>query len=63
MELKDMSVAELAALTASNAPAPGGGAIAAMTGAYGAALAGMVANLTIGKKNYDDVQEEMAALA
>lgn len=63
MELKDMTVAELAALTASNSPAPGGGAIAAMTGAYGAALAAMVANLTLGKKGYEDVQDEMAALA
>ena len=62
MELKDMSVAELAALTASNSPAPGGGAIAAMTGAYGAALAAMVASLTLGKKDYADVQDEMKAV-
>lgn len=62
MEMKDMTVAELAALTASNAPAPGGGAIAAMTGAYGAALVGMVASLTLGKKGYEEVQEEMLTL-
>lgn len=62
MELKDMSVAELAALTASNSPAPGGGAIAAMTGAYGAALSAMVASLTLGKKGYEDVQEEMESV-
>ena len=62
MDLKDMSVAELSALTASKAPAPGGGAIAAMTGAYGAALACMVASLTVGKAAYEDVQEDMEAL-
>lgn len=62
MELKDMSVAELSALTASNSPAPGGGAIAAMTGAYGAALAAMVASLTLGKKGYEGVQAEMKEL-
>ena len=51
MELKEMSVAEMAAMTASNSPAPGGGSIAAMTGAFGAALSAMVASLTIGKKS------------
>lgn len=63
MDLKDKSVAELAELTASKSPAPGGGAIAAMTGAYGAALAAMVARLTIGKKGYEDVKSEMEELA
>ena len=62
MELKEMSVAEMAAMTASKSPAPGGGSIAAMTGAFGAALSAMVANLTIGKKAYDDVREEMQSL-
>lgn len=59
MELKEMSVAEMAAITASNSPAPGGGSIAAMTGAFGAALSAMVASLTIGKKAYADVKDEM----
>lgn len=59
MELKEMSVAEMAAMTASNSPAPGGGSIAAMTGAFGAALSAMVASLTIGKKAYADVKDEM----
>ncbi|MBO7666917.1 MAG: cyclodeaminase/cyclohydrolase family protein, partial [Firmicutes bacterium] len=45
MELKEMSVAELAARTASKSPAPGGGSIAAMTGAFGAALSAMGATL------------------
>jgi len=49
--------------TASKAPVPGGGSIAAMSAATAAALTEMVANLTIGKKGYEDVQEEMKELA
>ena len=37
----------------SSDPVPGGGSIAALNGAVASALAAMVANLTIGKKNYD----------
>jgi methenyltetrahydrofolate cyclohydrolase len=44
---------------ASNSPAPGGGSVAALAGAIGAALSSMVCNLTIGKKKYLDVQDEM----
>ncbi len=47
---------------ASAAPTPGGGAAAALTGAQGAALVSMVCNLTIGKKKYADVEEEMKAV-
>ncbi len=50
------------AATASKEPTPGGGAIAALTGATGAALAEMVANLTFGKKGYEEVQSEMEEL-
>jgi len=41
----------------SAAPAPGGGAVAALTGAQGAALIMMVANLTVGKKKYEEYEE------
>ena len=44
---------------ASSSPAPGGGSVAALSGALGAALTSMVCNLTIGKKKYADVDEEM----
>lgn len=44
---------------ASNSPAPGGGSVAALSGALGAALTSMVCNLTIGKKKYADVEEDM----
>ncbi len=47
----------------SNSPAPGGGSVAALNGAIAAALVGMVANLTIGKKNYGAVEADMTALA
>jgi formiminotetrahydrofolate cyclodeaminase len=44
---------------ASSSPAPGGGSVAALAGALGAALTSMVCNLTIGKKKYADVEGEM----
>jgi formiminotetrahydrofolate cyclodeaminase len=47
---------------ASNAPAPGGGSVAALGGALGAALVSMVCNLTLGKKGYDDVQDDIKDL-
>ena len=47
---------------ASDSPTPGGGSVAALAGALGAALNSMVANLTIGKKKYVDVEEEMKEL-
>jgi methenyltetrahydrofolate cyclohydrolase len=47
---------------ASERPAPGGGGAAAVCGAIGAALVSMVANLTIGKKNYEAVSEDLKAV-
>jgi len=47
---------------ASKAAIPGGGGAAAMGGAIGMALSNMVGNLTIGKKKYADVEEEVKAL-
>jgi formiminotetrahydrofolate cyclodeaminase len=47
---------------ASSAPAPGGGSVAALSGALGAALVSMVCSLTVGKKKYADVQEDIKAL-
>ena len=44
---------------ASSSPAPGGGSVAALAGALGAALTTMVCNLTIGKKKYADVEADM----
>ncbi len=47
---------------ASSAPTPGGGGAAALCGAVGIALGNMVGNLTLGKKKYAEVQEDIAAL-
>ena len=47
---------------ASSSPAPGGGSVAALAGALGAALTAMVTNLTIGKKKYLSVQGEMESV-
>ena len=44
---------------ASADPTPGGGAVAAVSGATGAALISMVCNLTIGKKGYEEAEERM----
>jgi methenyltetrahydrofolate cyclohydrolase len=44
---------------ASSSPAPGGGSVAALSGALGAALTSMVCNLTIGKKKYADVEADL----
>ena len=46
----------------SKEPVPGGGGASALAGALGNALGQMVANLTIGKKKYADVEEEMKEL-
>ncbi len=54
---------EFTAETFSKAPVPGGGGVAALVGALGSALGGMVCNLTTGKKKYaqyeDDIQRIM----
>ena len=62
-ELKDLTIEEFAKVTASDAPAPGGGSVAAAAGSLAAALAEMVANLTIGKEKYAEAENEMRELA
>ena len=54
-----MTVAGFIDELASDSPAPGGGSVSALNGAIAAALTSMVGNLTIGKKKYADVEEEM----
>ena len=53
------SVSSFLASVASSDPVPGGGSVAAHAGALAAALAQMVAGLTIGKKKYAAVDAEM----
>ncbi len=60
--LVNKDIVDFVATTASNEPVPGGGSIAALSGALAAALAEMVANLTIGKKKYVEVESEMKGI-
>ncbi|CDZ74359.1 Formiminotetrahydrofolate cyclodeaminase [Peptoniphilus sp. ING2-D1G] len=60
--LKDLSVKEFVAETASDSPAPGGGSVSALGAAQAAALLGMVANLTVKSKKYEEVHEEIKPL-
>jgi formiminotetrahydrofolate cyclodeaminase len=62
MKLTDKPVTNFLDELASNAPAPGGGSVAALSGALGAALVSMVCNLTLGKKGYEEVQGDIAGL-
>ena len=55
--LTDLTVTEFTDILASDAPAPGGGSVAALFGACSAALGVMTTNLTIGKKKYADLWE------
>jgi formiminotetrahydrofolate cyclodeaminase len=57
MKLAETKIADYLELLGSDAPAPGGGAAAALSGAQGAALVMMVANHTIGKKKYAEFEE------
>ena len=61
--LTDLTVKEFLNKVAGSDPVPGGGSIAALNGAVASALAAMVANLTIGKKKYEEVQNDMQAIA
>ena len=56
--IKDKSIQVFLDELASKASTPGGGSAAAIIGAMGAALNSMVANFTVGKKGYEDVDEQ-----
>ena len=58
----ELPVTEFTLQLSSKAPVPGGGGAAALAGALGAALGGMVANLTIGKPKYASVEDEIQEL-
>jgi formiminotetrahydrofolate cyclodeaminase len=62
MTVRDLPLNAFLAELGSKAPTPGGGGAAAMLGAVGAALCGMVAHLTIGKKKYASVEADMQSL-
>jgi len=60
--LVDRTVEGFLDVLASDAPTPGGGAVAAIEGATGAALIAMVGRLTVGREAFADVEERMQAL-
>lgn len=57
--MTDKSCKEFTDALASGEPVPGGGGASAMVGALGTALGSMVCNLTLGKKKYENVQDEI----
>lgn len=61
--LANMTLRGFADELASASPAPGGGSVAALAGALAAGLAAMVPNLTVGKKGYKKVRDEMNDVA
>lgn len=62
MAMAEKSCSHFLEVLASKAPVPGGGGAAAMGGAIGMALSNMVGNLTVGKKKFADVEDEVKAL-
>ena len=62
MSMLDKSCTDFLDVLASKAPVPGGGGAAALGGAIGMALSNMVGNLTVGKKKYAEVEEEVKEL-
>ena len=61
--LKDLTITEFLQQTASSEPLPGGGCTAALNAALAASLTEMVANLTIGRKEFEAVEDEMKEIA
>ena len=57
-KLANLQITEFCDLLSTDAPAPGGGSVAALCVAMSGSLSAMVSNLTIDKKGYEDVQKE-----
>lgn len=63
MKLKDLTINEFLEKTYGSDPVPGGGSVSALCGSLAAALGQMVTALTIGRKKYAGVEEDMLRLA
>jgi glutamate formiminotransferase/formiminotetrahydrofolate cyclodeaminase len=61
--LMSMTVSRFVNEVSTESPAPGGGSVAALMGSLGAALATMVANLTVGKRGYEAAWQELTDVA
>ncbi|MBQ9764686.1 MAG: cyclodeaminase/cyclohydrolase family protein [Lachnospiraceae bacterium] len=62
MNMRNLTVDKFLEELSSKAPVPGGGGASAMVGAAGCSLGSMVGNLTLGKKKYADVEEDIKVL-
>lgn len=58
-EVWDWSFRKVVEVSASDSPTPGGGSVSALVASLGAAMVSMVANLTVGKEKYKDVEPEV----
>ena len=63
MNLQDLAVKEFIDKVTGNDPVPGGGSVSALNGSLAASLAAMVANLTVGRKKYAEVNDEMEQIS
>jgi formiminotetrahydrofolate cyclodeaminase len=63
MEFQEQQIGTYLETLASKAAVPGGGGVSALTGALAAGLAQMVCSLTVGKKRYADVEQEICETA
>jgi formiminotetrahydrofolate cyclodeaminase len=57
VNIYEMTQNEYLEAASSKSPTPGGGSVSAVVAANAAAMVSMVANLTLGKKGYDDAQD------
>ncbi len=62
MEFKKLNCGDFVEVLATKEPVPGGGGASALVGAIGTALGNMVGSLTLGKKKYADVQDDIIEL-
>ncbi len=61
--LRHLPIVDFVDETSSESPAPGGGSVAALCASLGASLTAMVANLTVGKRSFEEVWDELNATA
>ncbi|MCA9449592.1 MAG: cyclodeaminase/cyclohydrolase family protein, partial [Candidatus Omnitrophica bacterium] len=62
MSLYEKTLNEFLAEACSSSPTPGGGSVSAVVGTHAAAMVCMVANLTIGKKKYAEVEDQAKSI-
>lgn len=62
MNFTEYSCKDFVDILSTKAPVPGGGGASALVGALGTALGNMVGSLTVGKKKYAAVEEDIIAL-